>query len=179
MAERVESLLDLPVDILLLIYPHLDVKSFLALCRTCKTFYQPSLRFEPSFWRHATQNTFRVPNQPVAQENGERWQKLYRRLLTQTRVFTWGSHGYNRLGHQEKNLAMGAAPHFGGQRWANAYTHCGFPAEMERSRELGIIADMQCGYVQFKVKPFEFIWLIKYIADGPLPYSPPKVNCTL
>jgi SCF-associated factor 1 len=81
----------------------------------------------------------------VVQHDGERWQKLYRRLLTQSRVFTWGSHGYNRLGHSGHKVNLGNAPHFGGQRWINPFTHCGYPAEMDGSRELGIIADMQCG----------------------------------
>jgi hypothetical protein len=25
-------------------------------------------------------------------------------------------------------------------------THCSFPTEVENTRELGVIADMQCGY---------------------------------
>ncbi|KAF2197040.1 hypothetical protein GQ43DRAFT_444587 [Delitschia confertaspora ATCC 74209] len=149
MAERTTSLLDLPLDILFLIFPYLDAKSFLSLCATCKILHQPSIRFESSYWCQATRNTFRVPNQPVVQHDGQRWQKMYRRLLTQSRVFTWGQHSGNRLGHRvHRTLPEGSQLRFNpmlARRRLHQVQHCPFPGEMEDTQNLGVIADMQCG----------------------------------
>ncbi|TKA66904.1 hypothetical protein B0A49_09531, partial [Cryomyces minteri] len=93
------KLLDLPVDILVMIFPYLDARSFVSLCQTCKAFQQPDVRLDSTYWSHATRTTFRVPNQPVVQGDGQRWQKLYKRLLTQSRVFTWGNNEKACLGH--------------------------------------------------------------------------------
>ncbi|KAF2997055.1 hypothetical protein E8E13_001550 [Curvularia kusanoi] len=145
------SITDLPLDILVLVFPYLDAKSFLSLCSTCKAFQQPSIRLDPAYWSFTTRSAFRVPNQPVVQHDGLRWQKLYRRMLTQTRVYTWGNNGQNRLGHgypelEQVPLIRGPMPfnrhprmRLGGRR------DCAFPTEMEDTRKLGIIADMQCG----------------------------------
>lgn len=147
---------NLPLDVLLLIFPYLDVKSFLALCSTCKALHQPSIRLEPSYWRNATRSTFRVPNQPVVENDGARWQQMYRRLLTQTRVYTWGSNGHTRLGHSYAADAHSlmtprvVTPRVirpglpGGARRQNR-APAGVPTEMEDTRDLGVIADMQCG----------------------------------
>ncbi|KAF9700182.1 hypothetical protein EKO04_001857 [Ascochyta lentis] len=99
MTDKATSITDLPLDILVLVFPYLDAKSFLSLCSTCKAFQQPSIRLDPAYWSFATRRAFRVPNQPVVQRDGVRWQKLYRRMLTQSHVFTWGNNGHNRLGH--------------------------------------------------------------------------------
>lgn len=149
MTDRSTSITDLPLDILVLVFPYLDAKSFLALCSTCKAFQQPSIRLDPAYWSHATRVTFRVPNQPVVQHDGVRWQKMYKRLLTQSRVFTWGSNTYNRLGHDEReqaghNPTMPRMPRFQPARWRGS-TSCAVPTEMDHARELGVIADMQCG----------------------------------
>ncbi|ORY19551.1 hypothetical protein BCR34DRAFT_552400 [Clohesyomyces aquaticus] len=143
MAERTASITDLPLDILVLIFPYLDAPSFLALCSTCKAFQQPSIRLDADYWSHATRSAFRVPNQPVIQYDGVRWQKLYRRMLTQSRVFTWGSSTYGRLGHgsQQSHAPGMVNPRMRHRR----NTDCPFPTEVEWARELGIIADMQCG----------------------------------
>lgn len=141
MDERVSSILDLPLDILVLILPYLDAKSFLAFCSTCRAFQQPSISLDPSYWSHATRSTFRVPNQPVVQHDGVRWQKLYKRMLTQSRVYTWGNNTYNRLGHSFPGQRI-AQP---SRRTFQHYSHCSFPTEMDSTREIGIIADMQCG----------------------------------
>jgi SCF-associated factor 1 len=148
MADRVSCITDLPLDILVLVFPYLDAKSFLALCSTCKAFQQSSIRLDPAYWSHVTRSTFRVPNQPVVQHDGERWQKLYRRLLTQSRVFTWGSNSHKRLGHTyddriSQNPTMPRIIRPG--RMRNANVNCSFPTEMEDTRKLGVIADMQCG----------------------------------
>ncbi|KAG8163162.1 hypothetical protein KVR01_007640 [Diaporthe batatas] len=152
MEDKPSSITNLPLDILLLIFPHLDPKSFLALCATCKALQQPSIRLEPSYWRQATRSTFRVPNQPVVEHDGARWQHMYRRLLTQTRVFTWGSNGHTRLGHSyasnARSLMTPRAIRPGIPvipRRQNRGPGGGFPIEMEDTRSLGVIADMQCG----------------------------------
>lgn len=145
MAEKVGNLTELPLDILVLIFPYLDAKSFLALCSTCRAFQQPSIRQDPAYWSFATRSTFRVPNQPVVQHDGARWQKLYRRLLTQSRVYTWGNNTDRRLGHNYTSESHRANP----RAYFPAVYHtpyCHFPTEMEHTKELGVIADLQCGY---------------------------------
>src|SRR5690349_7190117 len=134
MADRLTSITDLPLDILVLIFPYLDAKSFLSLCSTCKAFQQPSISLDPAYWSYVTRSTFRVPNQPVVQHDGLRWQKMYRRLLTQSHAFTWGSNTHSRLGHSyaddEGDIAV--IPRFGrpGRRRFNNM-NCSFPTEME------------------------------------------------
>lgn len=145
MAEKTSNITELPLDILVLIFPYLDAKSFLALCSTCEAFQQPSIRLDPAYWSHVTRTTFRVPNQPVVQHDGVRWQKMYRRLLTQSRVYTWGNNTHYRLGHSyepEPAVRNPMIPHF---RRFYQKNDCSFPMEMERTRELGVIADLQCG----------------------------------
>jgi len=142
------NLKDLPLDILVLIFPYLDAKSFLSLCSTCKAFQQPTIRLDPYYWSHATRSAFRVPNQPVVHADGLRWQRLYKRLLTQSRVFTWGSNTHNCLGHAPSVVH----PRFRHPRQRVPpgaplvpALHASFPTEMMGSRDLGIIADLQCG----------------------------------
>ncbi|RMZ71100.1 regulator of chromosome condensation rcc1 [Pyrenophora seminiperda CCB06] len=147
MADKINSITDLPLDILVLVFPYLDAKSFLALSSTCKSFHQSTIRLDPLYWSYLVRTTFRVPNQPVVQHDGDRWQKMYRRLLTQSRVFTWGNNAHNRLGHaleagERSSRAMMRAP------FARRMAHASLsqqPTEMENTRNLGVIADMQCG----------------------------------
>lgn len=120
------SVVELPLDILHLIFPYLDVESFLNLCRTCKALHHPSIRLDAAYWSFATHRDFRFPNQSVAQHDCGRWYKLYRRLLTQSRVYTWGSNDSKRLGQESTRPVA-------------------FPTEMENTRQLGAIIDMQCG----------------------------------
>lgn len=150
MSDNLSSITDLPLDILVLIFPYLDAKSFLALCGTCRGFQQSSIRLDPAYWSFATRSTFRVPNQPVVQHDGIRWQKMYRRLLTQSRVYTWGCNSHSRLGHSYGDVPPrqnSAIPRMlrPGRIRAHVETNCSYPTEMEDTRDLGIIADMQCG----------------------------------
>jgi SCF-associated factor 1 len=147
MAEGISSITDLPLDILVLVFPYLDAKSFLSLCSTCKAFQQNSIRLDPAYWSHATRSTFRVPNQPVVQHDGVRWQKLFRRLLTQSRVFTWGDNGQGRLGHglQERDIRLPRGTRHVARRGPISNISCSFPTEVAHTEELGVIADMQCG----------------------------------
>ncbi|KAH5582745.1 hypothetical protein HBI26_120270 [Parastagonospora nodorum] len=149
MSEKLVSITDLPLDILVLVFPYLPANSFLALCSTCKAFQQPSIRLDPAYWSFAVRSTFRIPNQPVVQHDGVRWQKMYRRLLTQSRVFTWGNNSHSRLGHSydERVLDSPMMPRIirPGRGRMRISTHCAFPTEMDNTRDLGVIADMQCG----------------------------------
>lgn len=144
MADRVTNLTELPLDILVLVFPYLDAKSFLSLCSTCKAFQQPSIRLDPGYWSYATRSAFRVPNQLLVQHDGIRWQKMYRRLLTQSRVYTWGDNTHHRLGHTyDEPVGLNSGmPRF---RLFQQNPYCSFPTEMERTRELGVVADLQCG----------------------------------
>lgn len=142
---------DLPDDILFLIAPYLEPAEFLALCSTCQDL--AVLRHESSYWSYRTRFTFRVPNRPVIQSDGVRWQSLYKRLRTQSKVYTWG---------QDKNGCLGrgvdsAAPPTAGliaRRGPRMFvqpptvprkTKSTWPAEMSTPVEIGIIADLQCG----------------------------------
>ncbi|KAH7067592.1 regulator of chromosome condensation 1/beta-lactamase-inhibitor protein II [Paraphoma chrysanthemicola] len=147
MPEKKTSLTDLPLDILVDIWPYLDAKSFLSLCSTCRSFQQPSIRLDPAYWSYATRSTFRIPNQPVVQHDGVRWQNMFRRLLTQSRVFTWGNNEHSRLGHSydERVHGIPAMPRVIRPGRFRMNTRCSFPTEMEDTRNLGVIADMQCG----------------------------------
>ena len=151
-------LLDLPIDILYLIFPYLDVSSFVALTATCKALHQADLAQYAPYWSSATRTTFRVPNQPVVENDGKRWQKMYRRLLTESRCFTWGSNKEGCLGHSSLSHSFrppepprptlrrrpvrpfrpGRSMHRSQVSW---------PTEIEETEPLGVIADMQCGYV--------------------------------
>lgn len=146
MTDMTSSLTDLPLDILVLVFPYLDAKSFLTFCSTCKAFQQASIRLDPAYWSFATRSAFRVPNQPVVQHDGERWQKLYRRMLTQSHVYTWGNNGHSRLGHGYAD-GEAAGPMLIRRRMRFGGTaNCAYPVEMEDTRQLGVIADMQCGW---------------------------------
>lgn len=135
MSDKTTSITDLPVDILVLVFPFLDARSFLSLCSTCKAFQQSSLRLEPTYWRSITQHTFRFPNQPVDQHDGGRWHNLYRRLCTQNRPYYFGLNDHLGLGYRYDAERQNRDDSF----------PCWFPTELEESRDLGVIVDMQCG----------------------------------
>ena len=140
------KLLDLPLDILYLIFPYLDVPDFVALTSTCKALHQPDLSQYARYWSSATRITFRVPNQPVVQNDGARWQKMYKRLLTQSKVYTWGNNEKGCLGHSQVTTAqLNAASPDMRRRLVMASRHVSWPTEMENAEDIGIIADMQCG----------------------------------
>jgi len=145
------QLLDLPVDIIYLILPYLDVTSFVSLTSTCTALHQPDLAQYAPYWSSAARQTFRVPNQPVVENDGLRWQKMYRRLLTESRCFTWGNNDRMCLGHgHEQHMGSpfgrgGIGPAGRRRPILRARQHVSWPTEMENMKQLGIIADMQCG----------------------------------
>lgn len=147
MADKPTSLLDLPVDLILLIFPYLDAQSFLSLTSSCTALHKPDFLYESSFWSNIVRNTFRVPNQPVVEADGQRWQKLYKRLLTQSRVMTWGNNEKACLGHSfvsPTGLRTVGPP---GVRHARAIRqrHISWPQQMQGTESLGVISDLQCG----------------------------------
>lgn len=135
---------DLPLDILLLITSHLDVPTFLSLTSTCSSLSTPSLSHHSAFWLTAVRSTFRVPNQPVVSHDGLRWKKLYKRLLTQTRPYTWGSNSKGQLGHSYLSAdEIHAIPPAERMRRARRSRQVSWPETMDA--EGGIIADLQAG----------------------------------
>jgi SCF-associated factor 1 len=140
------SLTDLPIDILVLIVPHLDAKSFLSLCRTCRGLYQDEFRLDSSYWNHVTRSVFRVRNRPTV--GGLHWQRLYKRLLTQSRVYTWGQDANGCLGRGPTNPSRHLMPRGVPRRRAPVTGHntrTSWPEEMSVPEDFGVIADLQCG----------------------------------
>ncbi|KAF2398577.1 hypothetical protein EJ06DRAFT_84151 [Trichodelitschia bisporula] len=112
---------DWPLDILTLITPYLPPASLLALSATCRALYTPAIRDDASYWRHLTLDTYRVRDKPAAAANGPYWERLFRRLRTQSRVYTWGGN-QTGLGRPADEEALGAV-----------------------TADLGVVADLQCG----------------------------------
>lgn len=137
-------LLDLPADILVLIFPYLEPEEFLGFCKLNRACWKLWHR-EPEYWRFQTLRTFRIPDHPLLHADGERWYWLYKKMRTDTRAFTWGQNTYSSLGHGSQ---AGSVPHPRGlpltrhprQVWGSHV-----PKQMEVPNEVGIIADLQCG----------------------------------
>ncbi|RMY48349.1 hypothetical protein D0865_08133 [Hortaea werneckii] len=156
MAESTSTtLLDLPVDILLLIIPYLPAGDFLSLTSTCRALHQDQFTKDPTYWSNLVRHTFRVPNQPVVQNDGRRWMKLYKRLRTQSRIYTWGNnekaclgHSYDLPGMLRRGGGNGRGPVAPVPRNRTVFTgrrHTSWPAPMEGTQDLGVISDVQCG----------------------------------
>ncbi|KIY03742.1 uncharacterized protein Z520_00433 [Fonsecaea multimorphosa CBS 102226] len=159
-------LLELPDDVLPIILAYLDPKDYLAFCRASKAVYS-KYRQDPVYWRHETSNTFRLPISPLLAADGPRWYWLYKRLKTQTRLYTWGQGLRGSLG-PGRALSVPRRPptHFTPhppQRVlprVPAHTHMirpypgrvpfqrtssSWPTEAHIPDEVGVIADLQCG----------------------------------
>ncbi|TID19007.1 RCC1/BLIP-II protein [Venturia nashicola] len=141
---------DLPLDIVALVVPYLDASSFLSLCATCKSLNEPNFRSDSSYWTHATRSKFRLPNRLGPQVDGLHWQRLYKRLLTQSRVYTWGQNTHGCLGHgidevdaPRQIYTRGMGPRVVSRH--RVVTDQAWPGEMTQARHLGVIADLQCG----------------------------------
>ncbi|KAK2852137.1 hypothetical protein FQN49_005336, partial [Arthroderma sp. PD_2] len=119
----IAKLEDLPEDILVLIFPLLDVPDFLSLCTVNKYFHEVFSK-NPEFWREITTKSFRIPVQPLLRANGPRWYWLYKNLRMHTRVYEWGGSGRSLL-HSSSN-----------KTW---------PAKSQASAKIGNIVDLQCG----------------------------------
>ncbi|KAI9667284.1 MAG: hypothetical protein M1821_000098 [Bathelium mastoideum] len=138
---------EVPVEVLDLTFSYLDPKSFLLLCSACRALYHADIRLNATYWRRLVQS-FRFPNRPAAQGDGEYWQNLYRRLRTQTHAYTWGSNENGSLGHSfpssrrdsdsPDNVYVAQPSHPDGRKSVSV------PKEMEDSSKLGTLVDLQC-----------------------------------
>ncbi|KAI4273859.1 MAG: hypothetical protein L6R35_006375, partial [Caloplaca aegaea] len=141
------ALTELPTDVLYNIFPYLEAADFLALTSTTKLLQ--TYRQDPNFWRSLTRTTFRFPPQPLLQADGARWQWLYRRLRTQTQLYTWGSNGCGNLGHGIGRTDPQASVYESDDSNSRSI---GWPRRVppeQLPEDIGIIADVQCGSVQF------------------------------
>ena len=141
------TILDLPVELLLLTFQYLEVNDFLNLTSTCKTLHKPEFLQDSAYWSNLVRTTFRVPNQPVVEHDGKRWQKLYKRLRTQSRIYTWGNNEKACLGHSYELPATMEHMIRPGSRRQNMLRkrHVPWPEQMRRVEDLGVISDLQCG----------------------------------
>lgn len=141
------TVLDLPVELLHSIFSYLDVSSFLHLTSSCTALHKPEFIHDAEYWSILVRTTFRVPNQPVVEHDGQRWQKLFKRLLTQSRIYTWGNNEKACLGHSYETpsplRSMDAAR--GRQLRSLRKRHIPWPEKMTRVNDLGVISDLQCG----------------------------------
>ncbi|KAF2665176.1 RCC1/BLIP-II [Microthyrium microscopicum] len=112
------AITDLPFDIFEEILPYLAAPDFVALTSTCRGFRQ-NLYADSGYWKYATRAAFRVRNRPVMPNDGVLWRNLYRRLLTQTRIYMWGQ-----------------ATNSGNPTYVQDWE--------DRSDKPGIISDLQC-----------------------------------
>lgn len=142
------GLTELPDDVLALIFVYLTPRDFLSLCRSTKALYA-SHRQDPTFWRTITSTTFRTPISPLLRADGVRWYNLFRRLKTQTRLYTWGQglkgnlgQGVTpRIGPRTLRYRGGPLPHPSVFERVNST----WPTEAHVPEEVGVIADIQCG----------------------------------
>ena len=136
-------ILNLPKEVLDLILIYLDARSFLVLCSTCRALHHADIRLNATYWRRAVRS-FRVPNQPAVEGDGERWQKLYRRLVTQTHTYTWGNNANGSLGHSFELDSNNPGTGVRRPRGIKAF-NVSIPREMDDASKLGVLADLQCG----------------------------------
>ncbi|KLJ06971.1 hypothetical protein EMPG_17543 [Blastomyces silverae] len=113
-------LVDLPDDILYLIFPFLEPREFLSLCAVNRHMHT---RFQKAsqYWRVRTVKTFRIPVRPLFRPDGPRWHWLYKTLSTNTRIYCWGRADW-----------LFPMP----ELW---------PTKRETPREIANVVDIQCG----------------------------------
>lgn len=149
------NVLDLPEDILSLVFVLLEPKDFLALCCSSRILYT-NYQKDSLFWRTKTSTTFRTPISPLLRADGARWYHLYRRLKTQTRLYTWGQGLKGNLGHgMGMRHGPPGPPVLRGRRGGRVIvqpprlvfqrTTSTWPTEAHVPDEVGVIADLQCG----------------------------------
>ena len=151
------KLLELPQDILDIIFPYLPPKSFLAFCSVNKEAYE-QYHLDPLYWRIRTSDTFRLQISPLLSESradqsnvgktavspfARNWSWLYKTLRTQTRPFSWGQGIEGGLGPSPglRNIRNRFRPRGGTfQRTTSSW-----PTEIHVRDEIGIVVDIQCG----------------------------------
>ncbi|KIW12001.1 hypothetical protein PV08_09275 [Exophiala spinifera] len=158
---------DLPQDVLSLIVSHLAPKDYLAFSQVSKAIYS-EYRQDSLYWRTQTSNTFRLPISPLLAADGPRWYWLYKRLKTQTQLYTWGQGVKGNLGlgralpnphprppllgpNPPRTVIRGPHRPFPRQlprpvpRQSFHRTSSSWPTETHIPDEVGVIADLQCG----------------------------------
>lgn len=104
------EILDFPDDVLVIVLSYLQPEDYLAFCRTQKSVYQ-RYRQDPLYWRSNTSGTFRLPISPLLAADGPRWYWLYKRLKTQTQLYTWGQGVKGNLGPGRAHAPTRPLPH--------------------------------------------------------------------
>ncbi|MCJ1281496.1 hypothetical protein MMC26_000816 [Xylographa opegraphella] len=136
-------LTELPIDVLVLIFPYLSAPDFLSLTSSCKALL--TFRQEPSFWHGLTAETFRLPPQPLLRTDGARWQWLYKSLATQSHVFTWGNNEKGNLGHVTQVLQRPPGRTLRRGPGHLRYQSAAVPSKIQNETAVGIVSDVQCG----------------------------------
>ena len=164
------TILDIPQDVIEIILKYLYPRSFLHFCCITKQFWQDQRR-NPTYWRVATSTTFRIPISPLLRAEGDRWYWLYKKLMTQTKAFTWGQGSSGALGLPSVPVSQRPQPRLPNPRlnrlpgrlanptgqqqdrdtgpaqdipFHDRRNHA-WPSRMDLPKEVGIIADLQCG----------------------------------
>lgn len=104
------QLLDFPDDVMVIVLSNLNPEDYLAFCRTQKPVYT-RYRQDSAYWRSNTSETFRLPISPLLAADGARWYWLYKRLKTQTQLYTWGQGTKGNLGPGRYSPATLTLPH--------------------------------------------------------------------
>ena len=111
------------------------------------------------YWRTLTSDTFRLPISPLLAADGPRWYWLYKRLKTQTQLYTWGQGVSGNLGPGRALPIQNRGPLFlpdvvprGFRRPirpppAQVFqrTNSNWPTETHLPDDVGVIVDLQCG----------------------------------
>lgn len=143
------EILDLPPDVLIIILLNLSPADYLNFCATCQSVQQ--YRQDSLYWRIAASSTFRIPISPLLAADGPRWYSLYKKLKTQTCLYTWGQGRKGSLGHGRtlqpivRNPRGRVIPHRPVPRQIFQRINSTWPTESDVPDEVGIIADLQCG----------------------------------
>ena len=142
------SLFDLPEDILTIIFGFLTPEAFLSLTQVCKA----ALRFQkdPAYWRTQASGTFRLPISPLLRADGERWYFLYKKLRTETRLYTWGrgvkgNLGSSAPGPRGPRFHRGPNPAPRRSRIIQERAASHWPTDTHLPDEVGTVVDLQCG----------------------------------
>ncbi|KAI9837336.1 MAG: hypothetical protein M1819_000410 [Sarea resinae] len=151
MADSQTRLTDLPIDVLLHVASFLGIQDLFSLCLTTRDL--DLLRHDSSYWNRAIRSTFRLPNRPMIQADGDHLAKLYRRLLTQSRVYVWGNNEGQNLGPMgppQPTYNPVTRPPLPGRRLRrpvrnHSRNSIAWPMKMQGAKDIGIIVDMQCG----------------------------------
>jgi SCF-associated factor 1 len=154
---------DLPEEVMDLVFARLPPKDFLSLCKTSKSFYEQH-HLNPFYWRNEASSTFRLPISPLLRADGARWYFLYKKLKTQTRLYTWGQGTNGNLGPSQSSseapapaaprpppALRGPLPRIRGHpRVAQPNTtwersSSSWPTQVHLPDEVDVIVDVQCG----------------------------------